>query len=307
MALNRRVIWGTTFWVVVAVSGGILFARHWNEILVDETFVLGQQWIAAAVLALAVLHPLLALAWTLTLRALGGTIRASAATDAYILALLPKYLPGRIFGHGVRIHRAKMAGVPIGVATSAVLVEGVFAVASAVGIAAMGYALGALQRTETNRSILLITVGIAAVVGIAAFRGAIPGKRWKELSGISQISRHRLRFTLCLMLYVLSWLVFGMVNWLVANAIVPVAGNLWFEVTVAGAVASGIGFLAVFAPAGIGVREGLFYIFALDWMSSPDALVFVALCRLTSLTAEIAITATWVLFLRGRFVTARLR
>ena len=52
-------------------------------------------------------------------------------------------------------------------------------------------------------------------------------------------------------------LLMGSAFWLVARSVAPVAGGDWYLFTVSLLVAGIVGFFAFFAPAGIGVREGL--------------------------------------------------
>jgi len=48
--------------------------------------------------------------------------------------------------------------------------------------------------------------------------------------------------------------------------------------------------LSVFTPAGLGVREGLLFLFVRGWMGSASAMLFVVLSRLLAFAVEVVLT-----------------
>ena len=48
--------------------------------------------------------------------------------------------------------------------------------------------------------------------------------------------------------------------------------------------------LSVFTPAGLGVREGVLFLFVRGWMGSASAMLFVVLSRLLAFAVEVLLT-----------------
>ena len=62
---------------------------------------------------------------------LHSNVKIGVAFRAFSLALLPKYIPGKILAHGIRAQLCVNAGVPIATALNSLLIEALFAVGSA--------------------------------------------------------------------------------------------------------------------------------------------------------------------------------
>jgi hypothetical protein len=81
-------------------------------------------------------------------------------------------------------------------------------------------------------------------------------------------------------------------HWSLAHAIAPLPAGQLFSLMVALSTSWAVGMLTFFAPAGLGVREGVLFLFARGWMGTSNALLFVTLSRLCSLLAEALLTLT---------------
>jgi uncharacterized membrane protein YbhN (UPF0104 family) len=57
-----------------------------------------------------------------------------------------------------------------------------------------------------------------------------------------------------------------------------------------------IGFVSVFAPAGLGVREAVLYFFVNNRMDQGDLILFVTLSRLLMFGVEVFLTAGFLLY-----------
>jgi uncharacterized membrane protein YbhN (UPF0104 family) len=93
-----------------------------------------------------------------------------------------------------------------------------------------------------------------------------------------------------LVLYVCAWLPGLLAHWLLARAIAPVPSGEAFALLVALCASWAVGMLSIIAPAGLGVREGVLYVFVQSWMTSPEALLFVTLSRLLAFLVEVILT-----------------
>lgn len=91
----------------------------------------------------------------------------------------------------------------------------------------------------------------------------------------------------------------GAAFWLMANAVTEVAAASWYRLTAAYAVAGVIGMLAFFAPAGLGVREGLLLLLLESTIDGPELALTVIMMRVVLILAEILLALaglfTWKL------------
>jgi len=106
-----------------------------------------------------------------------------------------------------------------------------------------------------------------------------------------------------LILYTINWLIFGLAFYFFINSFINFSFNNFLYSTGAFAVSGLIGFLAVFAPAGLGVREGSL-IFILSYIIPP------AVSSVISITSRIWITLIdivlfFVIFLSAKFFKNR--
>lgn len=87
-------------------------------------------------------------------------------------------------------------------------------------------------------------------------------------------------------------LLMGTAFWLVANAVGPVAPSDWYLMTASLLVAGIVGFFAFFAPAGIGVREGVLLLLLSGVMSDSGLALAVVLIRVNQILVEITLALT---------------
>lgn len=180
-------------------------------------------------------------AWT----AAGAEMTPGAAAYAYNLSQLPKYVPGGVWPYLNRVHLARGRDVAMpriwgGLALeTALLLGGALALAAlAVDPAALAPALGRDGAMEAWLPAARVAVG----VGLAVAWGVV----WAR-------SRRRRAWVEATLLAGVAWLCLGVSFQQVVAAAAPATPAL----AVAGlfALAWAVGFVAVFSPAGVGVRE----------------------------------------------------
>jgi len=87
--------------------------------------------------------------------------------------------------------------------------------------------------------------------------------------------------------YFVCWLLFGFAFWMLVMGIIPVSFTSYFNLTGVFAGAFVLGFLAFFAPGGIGVREGIMVVFLSLYFPLPVATLISLLSRVWITLAEI--------------------
>lgn len=257
---------------------------------------------------LVVLHYLVVfLVWVRLLRTLDVDAPIHGLYRAYVLSLLPKYLPGAIVAPGVRVRLAQNVGVSSEAAASSVIAEMGLGVASVAVVALLGLWLGSSEELERPARLIVgvCAVGVLVTLVAASFKGL--GTRWQKWVGVAVIRQRPRVAGEALALFAIGWLLSGVAHLALSRAVSPHPPPPLPMLVLALAVSWGAGFLSVLTPAGLGVREGVFFVFARTWMGAGEALVFVVLSRLVSLAGEVMLTALLWLWTVGAGGAARVR
>jgi hypothetical protein len=98
------------------------------------------------------------------------------------------------------------------------------------------------------------------------------------------------------LLYLLVWLVSAAAHWCLANAVGDYSISNFPLLMVAVSASWALGFVSVFAPAGLGIREAVLYFFVSNWMEQTDGILFVALSRLLMFGVEVFLTAGFLVY-----------
>lgn len=244
--------------------------------------------LAASVGALMLGYVVSALLWGIMVRDLGGpSLGAGTAFRVFFVANLGRYIPGKIWQIAGLALLARRYGVSGPLATGAAVLGQAFAVAGAtvVGLAAFFSGTPELQRWG----------GVAAgVVGVVVALFAVPAflRRlvglWFRLArrpvpgGLDPGPFFGMRWVV---LYTLNWVIYAGAFWLLVVSF-DVPGGLLL-VGPAFAAAYVLGYLMIFAPAGIGVREGFLVAFLEPAMGVGPGTALAVVSRLWATAVEV--------------------
>jgi uncharacterized membrane protein YbhN (UPF0104 family) len=230
--------------------------------------------------------------WGRIVRDLGGpTLPVWTAMRLFMVANLGRYVPGKVWQIAGLAYLAKGEGVSGGVATgAAVLGQGVALLAAS--LLGIGTLFGPNEVWRRFSWLGLVGgIGLAAVI-IAAV--AVPSlfRRvvgiWCRLTRTAPPENPRnegnvgLRW---LALYVLNWGLYATAFWLLYLSFGD--WTTFMQVGPAFAAAYVAGYLAVFAPAGAGVREGFLVVLLQPTMSHESALMLALVARVWTTAVEL--------------------
>ena len=208
-----------------------------------------------------------ALIWLVILDALGVKTR-SRWIGIFFQAQLGKYIPGSVWQYAGRAAIARAHGIPVRSVGVSVPIE--FAASAMAAGAMAAFLLGWWG---------LAVVAVVAVILIAAGRPFFVRRREAITTA---------RATL---LYLPAWLLLGGGFWLCARALVGAPAGELASYIGAFAVAWLAGLLAVYAPGGLGVREGVLVALLANRIGAADALVLAAVSRLTLVFVDVLLAA----------------
>ena len=264
-------------------------------------------WLTASCLVLAGGYAASGWIWARMVRDLGGPgLSAGRAVRIYLVANLGRYVPGKLWQIAGLALLARRGGVSPAVATVAAVVG------QAVGLAAATL-IGALSvlRSDAGISAVLMwsVLGGAAIVVSALTIPALfrPLMRlWLRMvaphapDGARVGTLQGLRW---LTLYTLNWAAYALAFWLLVRGL-SLEGDL-FVVGPAFAAAYVFGYAALFAPAGLGVREASLIVLLAPTLGPAGAALAATAGRVWSTAVEvIPAGAFWLAGMRAETIGA---
>lgn len=251
VARSRYLRWGLVTCALALAVGA--FVRYWSE--VQAAAVELNPWSVVGSLAAALIGIGASLAsWRCLLADLGSPLPVGAAARVFFLAQLGKYVPGSIWPFVAQVELGREHGVPRRrSATVSLLVVGVSLV-TALLLASVSLPFVSADAARRYWWILAAAPVLAALlvprilnplVGFTLRLIRRPGlEEPLSWSGILQSVAWSL----------VAWLMYGVHLWLLVRSI-GATGSVFLTCVGAFALAWTIGFLVVFAPAGVGARE----------------------------------------------------
>ncbi len=283
----------------VQVLGGVLalailawtVRSAWAELSTGSyDFGLGRAGLAVLGLALAYLGTVGI--WKMLFADLGVPVRFSDALQLWSFSNLGRYLPGKVWQVVGMVVVAKDLGIPPGVAAAAAFINLGFQICTG---ALVGLVLfpSSFARLEWSGPVLtIIAAGVLVPLAWPAVLNGILGRLPAAL-GCSQ-TRPLARSALLRLAvaHIVIWLVHGAMFLLFAGSFGAVSADAYPRFAGTYALAYVVGLIAVFAPGGIGVREGMIGVLlgATDAIAIPVHALAVA-ARLWAIAAEVVVLA----------------
>ena len=290
--------------VKVLLVGAVLFFlglniyRGWRDASRFQWSVRPWSLVGSFALALAFWF-MTGLGWNLMVRCLGGSLALRRGMKVYFLSNLGWYVPGKVWYAVGRAYLGQREGVSVGVISTSVLMEMVLSLTSSALMATL--ALPLLSPLLGAKGLYL---GIAVLVlGLAILHPALmqPALTLLErlLPGPERAINPPLSYLVMMGLlagYLFIWGFVGAAFFVLLNAVYPLP-LAWLPTVIAIYAVSWIaGFLAPFAPSGLGVREGAMILLLGQYLPVPAVTAAAILFRIWLVLAEVlwvAVATRW--------------
>jgi len=301
---NRWVRWAQ--WALAVLIIGFAaraLVRNWDALRSQPLdWKIDPAWILLSAVVVWLMYALLIVAWRTMLAAWGQPLEAWTAARIWTVSSLGKYLPGKVWAIAGMALMARQAGVAPWAATGSAVILQVLAIGTGAAVAGLT-GVGALEAARPGTRAALVLLVAASVVGVALLlwppmlrrllRLAAPGSESRPAPAAGAI-------VLGIAANSVAWVGYGIALWLLARGVLPEA-RLDFSPAVAVFTASYLaGFLALLAPGGLGVREGVFILMLQGSLGIGIATGLAVASRLLLTVTELGAAIPFLVFPRRR-------
>jgi hypothetical protein len=251
----------------------------------------------------------LIVAWRATVRAAGGTLSPRGAAHIWLVSSLGKYLPGKVWAIAGLMVMARERGVSGSAAAAAAIFQQLVSIGAGavlVFLAGREQLVDLLPGGRVAFGVLLIgavvALGLPLSSRVMGFVGAALQRVGTSGVGASEGAAAPLVLPVSVLLAsalanAVAWCAYAGAVMLLAHGLLPgLAGELSFARALGGFTAAYIaGVLAVLAPGGLGVREGLLVLLLAPAIGEGGAVVLALATRVLFTLAEFGAAAPLVL------------
>ncbi len=219
--------------------------------------------------------------WKSILKRIGVSLPFFKGLKIIFYSQLGKYLPGKIWKWAGRIYFCQQLGIPTSKALLSVVLELALATISGILIFLIAFLISPGFKINIHPFFLIIVV-------IMSFMIIHP----KVLTRITNFFLRLVKekpikielnfFQICSIMtyYFMSWFCFGIAFYFLINSVTFIAPSKIPIITGSFAISSTIGVMALFAPAGLGVREGILSLLLSNFFPLSLAILLSFLCRI---------------------------
>ena len=301
---NRRLIRVFQWLLGLAIVGFAArsLARNWDELRAQPLeWSVEPGWILLSAVVVWLMYALLIAAWRRMLAAWGRSLDLWPAARIWTVSSLGKYLPGKVWAVAGMAVMAQRAGIGAGPATGSAVILQVLAIGT--GAAVVGLTgWGALRAAYPGAALGLAVLLAASLGGIGLLLWPALVNRVLNIAApdAGPVTPPAGALVFGIVANAVAWMGYGGALWLLARGLLPRSGLGLLEATAVFTASYLAGFLALFAPGGIGVREGVFILMLQGPIGIGAATALAIASRLLLTVTELGAAVPFLLFPRGR-------
>lgn len=211
------------------------------------------------------------------------------AIIAYFCSILGKYIPGKVFMLAARVSVYEKRDIPVSKVAISFLLENIctlFGAAFLFIISLFFFSNSLLINYRWSAGLLIILFLIVINPGIMNCFLGIIGKLLKKRYHVFISYQQMLKVVL---LFILNWIILGIGFYMLICSIYPIEVSLFLYTSGVFGLSIIIGILAIFAPSGMGIREGILIVGLSVIMPQEYAVIISVVSRLWMTISELAI------------------
>lgn len=287
---------------IVAIAARSL-TRNWGELRSQPlAWRIEPGWLLLSAVVVWLMYALLILAWRTMLAGWGQRLDGWSAARIWTVSSLGKYLPGKVWAVAGMALMSQRAGLAAWAATGSAVILQVLAIGTGAVVAGVtGRTALEAAHPGSDAVLALLVAGALVAVGLLLWppvlgrllRLAAPDAAARGAPAAAGIG-------FGILANLVAWFGYGGALWLLARGLLPEAGlepGLAVAVFTASYLA---GFLALFAPGGLGVREGLFILMLQGPLGIGAATALALASRVLLTITEFGAAAPFLFFPPGR-------
>jgi len=287
---------------IIAVAARSL-ARNWADLRSQPLeWRVQPGWLLVSALLVWLMYALLIVAWRTMLAGWGQRLDAWTAARIWTVSSLGKYLPGKVWAVAGMALMAKRAGIAPWAATGSAVVLQVLAIGTGAAVAGLT-GRAAIEAAHRGSGAVLELLVAGAVAGVALLLWPPFLRRLLRFAAPESEARGTPAATgivVGIVANAVAWIGYGVSLWLLSRGLLP-GVNLGLGPAVAVFTASYLaGFLALFAPGGLGVREGLFIIMLQGPLGIGPATALALASRLLLTITELGAAVPFLMYSQRR-------
>jgi hypothetical protein len=292
-------------WVLGAAIVGFAvrsLVRNWDELRAQPLeWSIEPGWLLLSAMLVWLMYGLLIAAWRMMLTAWGRGLDFWSAARIWTVSSLGKYVPGKVWAVAGMAVMAQQAGVGAGPATGSAIILQVLAIGTGAAVAALtGWSSlrTAYPGAQTGLAALLAISVVAA--GVLLWPSSVRRVLRVAAPDAAAAAPPAGAVLFGIAANTIAWLGYGLALWLLARGLLPGAGLSLLRAIAVFTASYLAGFLALFAPGGIGVREGVFILMLQGPIGIGAATALAIASRLLLTVTELGAAVPFLLFPRRR-------
>ena len=278
-------------------------ARNWTDLRSQPLeWRVEPGWLLLSVVLVWLMYGMLILAWRTMLAGWGQRLEGWTAARIWTVSSLGKYIPGKVWAVAGMALMAQRAGIAPWAATGSAVVLQVLAIGTGAAVAGLT-GRAAIEAAHRGSGAVLGLLVAGAMAGVALLLWPPFLRRLLHFAAPDAEAKGPPAATgilVGILANLVAWIGYGSALWLLARGLLPGVG-LRPELAVAVFTASYLaGFLALFAPGGLGVREGLFILMLQGPLGIGAATALALASRLLLTITELGAAVPFLVFPQGR-------
>lgn len=298
--LIRLLRWGIGLAILALVVRS--FIGNWDQLRAQPiAWEFRPVPVLASVLLVWGMYAMLIEAWRRMLGGWGEHLAYPDAARIWIVSSLGKYVPGKVWAIAGMALMAREAGVAAWAATASAVILQALAIGTGAVVAA-GFGGAVLESSHPGALVYVLLLGGAAALGVIALAYPPITRRLLALVGVTDAARGPGLGPILLGVAAntVAWIGYGLALWLLAMGTLPV-GTLSPAFAIAGFAASYVaGLVALLAPGGLLVREGVMIAMLQGSIGLGPATALAIASRVLLTVTELGAAVPFLLFRSGK-------
>jgi hypothetical protein len=275
--------------------------RNWDELRAQPLeWSVEPGWIILSAAVVWLMYALLIAAWRQMLTAWGRGLDLWSAARIWTVSSLGKYLPGKVWAVAGMAVMAQRAGIGAGPATGSAVILQVLAIGTGAAVAGLtGWGAVRAAYPSAGAGLAVLLAASVGGIGLLLWPGLVNRVLRFAAPDAGPVAPPVGAVAFGIAANAVAWMGYGLALWLLARGLLPRAGLGLLPATAVFTTSYLAGFLALFAPGGIGVREGVFILMLQEPIGIGAATALAIASRLLLTVTELGAAVPFLLFPRG--------